>query len=57
MADNDQQREPAPPQPRRWDYDSDPLKAGGMQVAAVVVGFGIVLVLIGLFALLWFYLA
>jgi hypothetical protein len=57
MADKDQQHEPAPQRPRSWDYDSDPLKAGGMQVAAVVVGFGIVLVLIGLFALFWFFLA
>ena len=56
MADNDEQRKPAP-RPRSWDYDSDPLKAGGMQVAAVVVGFGVVLVLIGLCALLWYFLA
>jgi hypothetical protein len=57
MADNDQQREPAPPRPRSWDYDRDPLKAGGMQVAVVVVGFGIVLALIGLFGLLWYFLS
>jgi len=41
---------------RGWDYSSDPLRAGGMQVLIVVVGFVAVLVL-GLLLVLWMVLS
>jgi hypothetical protein len=33
---------------RVWDYPSDPLKAGGMQVFIMTVGFVLTLVLVGI---------
>jgi hypothetical protein len=56
MADRGPQSDQDENRPRGWDYSSDPLRAGGMQVLIVVVGFLVVLVL-GLLLVLWMVLS
>jgi hypothetical protein len=55
MTDEHQPREPVQKPARTWDYSDHHLKAGGMQVAAVVIGFLVTLVLMGVIGLVWFY--
>lgn len=57
MTDEHQQREPVPKPAQSWDYSSDPFKAGGMQIIGVVVGFGVTLLLMVLFGVVWYFLA
>jgi hypothetical protein len=52
MADGNQPTGQDQNRPPGWDYSSDPLRAGGMQVLIVVVGFVAVLVL-GFLLVLW----
>jgi hypothetical protein len=54
MSDETEKAELERPPVRSWDYSSDPLKEGGMQIATTVVGFLIVVLLTGVGVLVWF---
>lgn len=53
--DEEEERERRPAE--GWDYSSHPLKGGGTQIVAMVVGSVVAMLLLGILVVAWFLLS